>query len=103
MLIADFVVCASLVAVDGDTIKCNGENMRLMGTGKPFVSGVDTPEIRGKCQAEKDLAQKAKRRTAELKKNQVCVWNTLGSDSPPAHVGRWCGFVFPAVEQWARF
>lgn len=68
MLIAGFIACASLVAVDGDTIKCDGVNMRIMGAGKPFVSGVDTPELRGKCQAEKDLARMAKRRTAELLK-----------------------------------
>ncbi len=68
MLIAGFIICASLIAVDGDTIKCNGENMRIMGAGQPFASGVDTPEIRGKCEAEKDLAQRAKRRTSELLK-----------------------------------
>jgi len=68
MLIAGIIVCASLTAVDGDTIKCDEVNMRIMGAGRPFVSGVDTPELRGKCDEEKELARKAKRRTAELLK-----------------------------------
>ena len=68
MLIAGFIICASLTAVDGDTIKCDGENMRIMGAGKPFISGVDTPELRGKCDEEKKLAREAKQRTAELLK-----------------------------------
>lgn len=62
------LVCASLTAVDGDTVKCDGQNLRDMGDGAPFVSGYDTPEI-GKnahCDAENALGKKAKRRMAEL-------------------------------------
>src|SRR5690606_9995552 len=32
VLAATIVSCLSLSAVDGDTIKCNGQNMRIMGT-----------------------------------------------------------------------
>ena len=53
--------------VDGDTIKCNGQNMRIMGHGKPFEFGVDAPEIsRAKCQKERIHDQQAKRHLEEL-------------------------------------
>lgn len=65
-LIAGLIVCASLSAIDGDSIRCNDENMRIMGSGAPHVSGVDTPELRGACPAEKMMAQLAKARLAEL-------------------------------------
>lgn len=61
------ITCNSLTAVDGDTIKCDGVNMRDMGDGKPFVSGYDTPEIRRpKCQQELELGRAAKARMQEL-------------------------------------
>lgn len=64
---AVLITCLSLLAVDGDTIKCDGINMRAMGDGEPFVSGFDTPEIwSNKCPAELDLARKAKIRMQEL-------------------------------------
>jgi hypothetical protein len=44
-MIAAVIVCASLTAVDGDTVRCDGQLMRLLGQGVPFVSGIDTPEI----------------------------------------------------------
>ncbi len=55
------VACASLVVIDGDTIKCDGQNMRLLGGGVPFKSGVDAPEMgsRAKCNYERALALKA--------------------------------------------
>jgi hypothetical protein len=31
------ISCASLIVIDGDTIKCDGQNMRLLGGGVPFV------------------------------------------------------------------
>ncbi|WP_297833934.1 thermonuclease family protein [uncultured Roseibium sp.] len=65
--ISTILNCSQLLAVDGDTIKCDGENMRDMGDGKPFVSGYDTPEIRRpKCQQELELARAAKARMQEL-------------------------------------
>ena len=41
----DLTVCLTLMAVDGDTVKCNEQNLRDMGDGAPFVSGFDAPEI----------------------------------------------------------
>lgn len=65
---AEQVSCASLVVIDGDTIKCDGQNIRLLGGGVPFKSGVDAPEMgsRAKCEFERDLAMKAKTRLKEL-------------------------------------
>ncbi len=62
------VACASLVVIDGDTIKCDDQNMRLLGGGVPFKSGVDAPEMgsRAKCDYERDMAMKAKARLKEL-------------------------------------
>ncbi|QTG12570.1 thermonuclease family protein [Agrobacterium tumefaciens] len=62
------LVCASLVVIDGDTIKCDGQNMRLLGGGVPFKSGVDAPEMgsRAKCDYERGMALEAKARLKEL-------------------------------------
>ncbi|MGO8463199.1 thermonuclease family protein [Rhizobium leguminosarum] len=62
------IICASLTVVDGDTVKCDGQNMRLLGEGVPFVSGIDTPEIgsHAKCMKERKLALIAKGRLKEL-------------------------------------
>ena len=63
------ITCTKLTAVDGDTIKCDGVNMRDMGDGAPFVSGYDTPEIQHhKCPAELVLAHAAKKKMSELLK-----------------------------------
>ena len=57
------VTVSKVISVyDGDTFRVNidslppivGKNIRIR------VNGVDTPEIRGKCQYEKDLALKAR-------------------------------------------
>jgi len=65
---AQGIACASLTVIDGDTIKCDGQNMRLLGGGVPFKSGVDAPEMgsRAKCEAERLLALQAKARLKEL-------------------------------------
>lgn len=61
------LACIELYATDGDSITCDGTNMRDMGDGAPFVSGYDTPEIqRSKCDQELELGRKAKRRMEEL-------------------------------------
>lgn len=61
------IQCATLYAIDGDTISCDGINMRDMGDGAPFVSGYDTPEIRdSKCAKELELGRAAKTRMNEL-------------------------------------
>lgn len=65
----DVITCGSLTAVDGDTIKCGGQNMRDMGDRKPNVSGYDTPETyRPKCQQELELGRAATARMQELLK-----------------------------------
>lgn len=68
LLAATVISCLQLTAVDGDTIKCNGQNMRLIGDGVPFKSGIDTPETggRAKCDRERMLGKEAKKRLAEL-------------------------------------
>lgn len=48
-MIAGVILCASLTAVDGDTVKCDGQNMRLLGEGVPLVSGIDTPDRQGQA------------------------------------------------------
>jgi len=66
----ELLVCVSLAAVDGDTVKCDGQNLRDMGDGAPFVSGYDTPEIgrNADCQSEDALGHVAKHRMAQLLK-----------------------------------
>ena len=66
-MIGTLIVCASLLAVDGDTIKCDGVNMRDMGDGAPFVSGYNAPETRNaKCQQELELGRAATAALGEL-------------------------------------
>lgn len=61
------LACIELYATDGDSITCDGTNMRDMGDGAPFVSGYDTPEIqRSKCDQELELGREAKSRMEEL-------------------------------------
>lgn len=67
LLAATVLSCSSLVAVDGDTIRCGTERMRDMGPGSPNRSGYDAPEIdRARCAKERLLGQQAKRRLQEL-------------------------------------
>ncbi len=81
---AVLLMCASLVAVDGDSVKCDGVNMRAMGPGAPHVSGFDTPEMnRPKCQQELELARAAKARMQELLETSgVKVWDSGEIDTP---------------------
>lgn len=69
MIASAILVCARLLAVDGDTVKCDGQNLRPMGPGLPFVSGFDAPEIftqHANCLAEQELGFRASARMAEL-------------------------------------
>ncbi|TYR36113.1 thermonuclease family protein [Mesorhizobium microcysteis] len=64
---ATVLSCSTLVAVDGDTIRCGTERMRDMGPGSPNKSGYDAPEIgNAKCQKERLLGEQAKLRLQEL-------------------------------------
>jgi endonuclease YncB( thermonuclease family) len=67
-MIESILICASLLVVDGDTVKCDGEKLRLLGQGVPFVSGIDTPEVgsRAKCEKERKLALLAKYRLKDI-------------------------------------
>ncbi|MEH7909160.1 thermonuclease family protein [Rhizobium laguerreae] len=67
-MVASLIICSALVAVDGDTIKCDGQLMRLLGEGVPYISGIDTPEIgsHARCLKERKLALVAKGRLKEL-------------------------------------
>jgi len=62
----NLIKCNSLVVVDGDTARCDGQLLRDMGDGAPNVSGYDTPEKNGKCPKERALARKATKRMAQL-------------------------------------
>lgn len=62
------ITCIALLAVDGDTIKCDGQNMRPMGDGAPYVSGFDTPELsrHADCPEENHLGLLAATRMSQL-------------------------------------
>lgn len=53
---------------DGDTFRVNINAWPgIIGYRVPVrIDGIDTPELRGKCQAEKDLARKAKQFTVSM-------------------------------------
>lgn len=76
------LICAVLTAVDGDTVKCDGQNMRLLGGGTVDVRGIDTPEIgsHAKCLKERKLALIAKRRLANLLQGKVVRVEAMGRD-----------------------
>ena len=57
------VTVSKVISVyDGDTFRVNIDSLPpIVGKNIPIrVNGVDTPEIRGKCQYEKDLALEAR-------------------------------------------
>jgi hypothetical protein len=67
MLAAILVSCWPIIVVDGDTLKCNGQLMRLISDGVPNEVGVDTPELRRyKCEQERLGATAARTRLNEL-------------------------------------
>lgn len=63
------ISCASLFAIDGDTISCDGVEMRDIGVGLPLIQGYIAPEISpksAKCAAEIKLGLRAKARLNEF-------------------------------------
>lgn len=56
---------------DGDTFRVNINNWpAIVGQRIPVrVKGIDTPELRAKCQKEKELARKAKQLTVQMLRN----------------------------------
>lgn len=81
------ITCKRLSAVDGDTVRCDGELLRDMGDGAPFVSGFDTPELRKPgCPDERALAQRAKKRYAELLRSPgVTIMDSGARDTTSSH------------------
>ncbi len=62
---------AACRAVDGDTLVCGTERIRIMG--------LDAPEVRGRCRAETRLARAAHARMQQLVARDVTI-ERLGTD-----------------------
>ena len=79
-------VNARVVSVyDGDTLTVDAEPWPgLTARTAVRVAGVDTPEIRGKCPAEKDMAIRARDFVRSTVKDQVQLANTGHSDPASA-------------------
>ncbi|WP_238379750.1 thermonuclease family protein [Celeribacter ethanolicus] len=83
------MACAVIAVVDGDTVKCDGQSVRLIGDGIPFKSGFDTPETyRPKCQQELELGRAATTRMAELLRDAVGIMDTGAHDRYGRVLGR---------------
>lgn len=68
-IIAGPVVATVTSVVDGDTIRVDVESWPgVVSRVAVRLRGLDTPEMRGKCQEERALARQAKSRLAELVK-----------------------------------
>ena len=71
-----------LRAYDGDTIKTPLIALKGLPKLSIRVAGIDTPEIRGKCDYEKQLAIKARDRLNQLLEGEVTVtplsWDKYG-------------------------
>ncbi len=52
-------------AIDGDTLACGDERIRL--------SGIDAPEMKGKCREERQAAKRARDRLAELIRDDLLI------------------------------
>jgi endonuclease YncB( thermonuclease family) len=68
--------------VDGDTFVVTVEEWPpLFGREIPVrVTGIDTPELRGRCQKEIDLANRAKGYTTNFLKGSEITLSNLGRD-----------------------
>ena len=101
-MLGTIIVCAMLSVIDGDTIKCDGQNMRLLGQGVPFVSGVDTPEIGSHAKCVKIELSGARDRT-QMRRPLVNVYLPDGREIGhlmlvegfarewrPKHRNNWC-------------
>lgn len=62
-MVSFLILCASLTVSDGDTLRCNNQTLRLLGSG----IGIDAPDLRTpKCEKERDLARLARERLNQL-------------------------------------
>jgi endonuclease YncB( thermonuclease family) len=86
-MMAVAILCTTLNAVDGDTVRCDGQLMRLLGGGVPFQWGIDTPEIgsHANCIKERKLALIAKGRLKELLEERGLRIEIKGYDNTPNH------------------
>ena len=69
-------VCDEVTSIyDADTFRCNIKSYPpIVGERVPIrVNGVDAPEMRGKCQAEKILARTAKQVTVSMLRNAQVI------------------------------
>ena len=84
------IICASLFAIDGDTVSCDGKHLRDMGSGVPFVSGFDAPEIfHPKCSYEHELGLRAKARYSwMLAQPGTYIMGTGVTDDPTGFLHR---------------
>lgn len=79
----ELIICAMLTVVDGDTVDCDGQLLRMLGDGSPYVDGVDAPELRHReCLAELMLARLAKSRLQELTEAPGMVIEDSGEVDP---------------------
>lgn len=86
MAFATMMLFAHLAVVDGDTLKCDGRLLRLLGEGTPFVSGIDAPELRTwKCQKERKLAHLSRMRLKDLVTGRTLKIMSKGNDATPKH------------------
>lgn len=73
----------NLVAYDGDTVRTTIRPFQDLPPLSIRVRGIDTPEIRGKCDAEKAKAQQAKQLMNNLLRGQTITvvpysWDKYG-------------------------
>jgi endonuclease YncB( thermonuclease family) len=77
--IAGPVTAAAVRVIDGDSIEVRARLwLDLELTVVVRLQGIDTPEIRGKCAHEKDLARAAKARLIELATGELVLTNIRG-------------------------
>lgn len=85
----ELIVCATLLAYDGDDVRCGDENLRLLGDGVPHETGIDAPELQHReCQAELWLGRLAKQRLQELIETPGMVIEDSGEVTNQMHPRR---------------
>ena len=91
VIIKDEAPAKLVWVIDGDTFKARtniyGEEIQT----KIRIRGIDTPEIEGECEYEKDLAQKAKHFTINFLKDKEIILKNI---SKGYYKGRYVADVF---------
>lgn len=87
MAVGAIIFCMVLSVYDGDTVRCDGQRLRLLGEGTVDVRGIDTPELsRKRCERELDLGRQAKARLKQLidgKKVKIVSFGPGRGDTRP--------------------